>query len=598
MKIVHLHHDPKLNYPKSHDLPLLEWDMELPEDSVVVSFRKNKTKPDIVKKNFHACERLLDLPVTKNLVLIGLETDSPLAPLILWDLLHIAPINTKIIMIGNLGKQSYLQRQYFKNSLRLLSENSEQQVFEKIAPLPIEKDKGLSRFSFCIPVGPEDATGLNAIVKRILELDVPEKEIILCGRPAQNFLYWDQVRIVGEEIPAPPVRICAKKNALVNAARFENICIIHDRVFLPKDFYQGIRRFGDLFPFVSLQSIYFSDQHHVVPFRYSDYHQVVQKSVSVQGINREGKCSKIFPNGLAEFEKNKFVFANPCRYTNDNYATGSLYICKKSLWLMLPQDENIFWGEFEDVEHGLRLSAQGVPTRVNPFIFTQSLYARPLLLSYTYQYENIDGDEKYASFPRIPWMKSYKPAFKISLKVAMKKLRDFVSLYVSVSHQVYMVNHLAKIPKTLKIWLTQVGLSLHLAKVNRDQDSVDKFLRDVERMIFLDQLPYGSHQYLRANFQEHGSNAKNNLFEHYGLWHNLLTGRGCRKKVFYENLQDFFVKRNKKTLVGSFLTACWLRTKNKNLFYHPDGLMGYYRAIINSTPFLEDVVRNESEKKS
>ena len=31
---------------------------------------------------------------------------------------------------------------------------------------------------------------------RILELDVPRKEILLCGRPASNFKYWDQVRIV------------------------------------------------------------------------------------------------------------------------------------------------------------------------------------------------------------------------------------------------------------------------------------------------------------------------------------------------------------------------------------------------------------------
>ena len=32
----------------------------------------------MIRKNIHACQRLLDLPVTQHLVLVGLETDSPL----------------------------------------------------------------------------------------------------------------------------------------------------------------------------------------------------------------------------------------------------------------------------------------------------------------------------------------------------------------------------------------------------------------------------------------------------------------------------------------------------------------------------------------
>ena len=253
MQIIQLIPDKKLNYPTAKELPALAWEgIDLPEDSVIVSFRENAAyPPTMIKKNFHACQRILDLPETKNLVLIGLEIDSPLAPLIFWDLLHKLPVNAKIIVIDRTDRPAYLQRKYFSDSLQLLHQDDKHLVLQKTKPLLVENAAGLDRWSFGIPVGPEDATGLNAVVKRILELNIPEKEIILCGRPGANFKYWQQVRIVGEDIPAPPVRICAKKNALAQAARFENICILHDRVFLPKDFYEGIQRFGDFFPFLA-----------------------------------------------------------------------------------------------------------------------------------------------------------------------------------------------------------------------------------------------------------------------------------------------------------------------------------------------------------
>lgn len=112
--------------------------------------------------------------------------------------------------------------------------------------------------TLAIPTGPEDATLLNACVARILELDVPRKEIPRRLDLAEYlFKYWDQVRIVGEGI-APPVQICKKKNRLcTGSASYANLCIIHDRVFLPSNFREMVHRFGNAFPLTALQSIYF-----------------------------------------------------------------------------------------------------------------------------------------------------------------------------------------------------------------------------------------------------------------------------------------------------------------------------------------------------
>ncbi len=589
MNLVQLIHEKQLNYPMARDLPPLEWEgVTLPEDSLIVSFRENPSHaPTMIRKNLHACQRLLDLPVTQNLVLIGLETDSPLAPLILWDLVHVLPVNSKIILLDNCDKPGYLQRNYFAGSLRVIAENGRQRILEKVAPLLVEKAAGLDRWSFGIPVGPEDATGLNAVVKRILELDIPEKEIILCGRPGANFKYWQQVRIVGEDIPVPPVRICAKKNALAVAARFENICILHDRVFLPLDFYKGVQRFGDFFPFVALQSIFFADKHNFLPYRYSDYGQSLGRYSTVQGFNRSGKLSSIFPDNMAELEKNSYIYANPLRYTEMNYATGSLFICKKELWLSMPQDENLFWSEFEDIEHCLRAAASGISARINPYLFTQSLFSRPLLVwRGDTSFEAQQGQRSTANIFYRAWINKRKPLLKVSLSTAHKKLQEFITRYVSPADQITIISTTAKLPSTAQTWVLQAGAALALAKVAREQQAVKAFLRDVEKMVIIDEVSHSFRQFLLLNFCEHGTNAKNHLFEYYWLWHAFLTvSPGA--KIFYEDLQDFFVSRNSKTRIGSFVAACWLKFKNKNLFYHPDGFRGFYKAIINSTPYLE-----------
>jgi hypothetical protein len=163
-----------------------------------------------------------------------------------------------------------LERKYFIDAFRCIERKADSAHFVKEAALPAEAGS-LDEWTFGIPVGPEDATLLNVCVKRILELDVPKKEILLCGRPADNFRYWDHVRVVGEDITAPPVQICRKKNRIAQEARYENLCIIHDRVFLPHNFHEAVQRFGGAFPLTGFQSLYFDDKWNLAPRRYSDF---------------------------------------------------------------------------------------------------------------------------------------------------------------------------------------------------------------------------------------------------------------------------------------------------------------------------------------
>ena len=71
------------------------------------------------------------------------------------------------------------------------------------------------------------------------------------------------------------------------------------------------------------------------------------------------------------------MYAN--EYYGNAYLMGSLYIFKKSLWGFVPQNEKLFWAEFEDLEQGFYAYNSGIPSRINPYAYTQTLFARVLL---------------------------------------------------------------------------------------------------------------------------------------------------------------------------------------------------------------------------
>ena len=404
--------------------------------AMVITFRALASgRPDRQVKKLTAVERFL-WAKGEHLVFFGLETDSPLAPLILWDAAHAAVVGSTLFLMGDRQNRSFLERPYFSEAFDLVENEVGRKVFIKRAMLPAERDAGLEEWTFGIPVGPEDATLLNATVKRILELDVPQKEILLCGRPGANFKYFDQVRIVGEDITAPPVRICAKKNRLAQEASHPNLCIIHDRVFLPSHFYEAVKRFGDSYPLTTMQSLFFDDKYNLIPRRYSDFGVSYRAKASLtKGLMRDNDASApsaFAPTVLPQLEMSGFFSGNAQRYDFGNYPTGSMYICKRSVWNAYPQNENLHWIEFEDIEQSYRAVEGGVPSRVNPFALNQSLISRPLLGKVAGSFiEPMKGPPRltrtWSEFLPLP----RKPAIKASHDTALAGMQRFAEKYVA-----------------------------------------------------------------------------------------------------------------------------------------------------------------------
>lgn len=554
--------------------------------AMVITFRALQSgRPDKHFRKLTAVDRFL-WAKSEKLVFYGLETDTPLAPLILWDAAHAAAVGSTIVLLGDRQRQSFLERSYFSTAFEQIDCELGQKVFVKRAQLAVERDVGLDAWTFGIPVGPEDATLLNATVKRILDLDVPEKEILLCGRPNANFKYLNEVRIVGEDITAPPVKICAKKNRLAQEASHPNLCIIHDRVFLPSHFYDAVKRFGDFYPLTTMQSVFFDDKYNLIPRRYSDYGVSYRaKAFLGKGLMRDNDVSTpsaFAPTVLPQLEMSGFFGANALRYDMGNYPTGSMYICKRSVWNAYPQNENLHWIEFEDIEQGYRAVDGGVPSRINPFALTQSLISRPLLA-------RVSGSfiEPMKGIPRLTrtWSEflpiSRKPAIKATHDAVLTNMQRFVEKYLGLVDPVVIPASVTfrsrKRIETIVNILSRVQLPLR-------EESLREFINDYEKWIILDQLPFSFIEHACHRMLVDRASPVQVLVIENDILRNHVANRP-KGNTFCGDLTEYFQQLSLALIVGTLLSALYLLAKRKRLIYLKGGARTYFRALMNSTPF-------------
>jgi hypothetical protein len=454
-------------------------------------------------------------------------------------------------------------------------------TYEKVEELAAEGSDDLDSWTFGIPVGPEDATVLNAVVKRILELDIPNKDIVLCGTPGKNFAYFDEVRIVGEDITAPPVQICKKKNRLAQEAKYSNLVILHDRVFLPKHFGEMVRRFGPRYPLMTLQSMFFDNRVSMHPRRYSDYGMAMgQISQGLQGLHRtSGAAVSIAPSVFTEIDRTGFCFASPMRFNKDiSYLTGSLYICRKEVWNAYPLDESLYWVEFEDIEQGLRAAKAGVPSRVNPFGITQSVTSRALL-GVRSPVEMASGKLGYTS-PFFFSMLKKKPLFKVSTETALAKLRTFATKYMA-NHEAFNIPTGARRLRARE-WVELINQVVQQSTFGNDIQSVRTFISDFEKLVLLDQLPNTQQEAITYQFLLDPAQAKQSLITSSSEIRNMLYQRPSQT-WFYRTLGDYF-HHNWLSLPGVIISAARAYAANGKVFYF-ESFGAAVKAIYNSTPF-------------
>jgi hypothetical protein len=589
MPITLLQHAKVINYAKTQDLPTLPDDIcQQYYADHLISFRMPRQKiPEHIIKDVHGCFRYNNIPTDTDIVCYALQTDSALAPLLLWDIAHQLSVGHSITLYEWNNEASYLEKAYFNHGLSIESKNNGSIVFRKHAALPAEADSGLEHWTFGIPVGPDDGVILNKVVEQILNLEIPHKEILLCGKPSAEFKYLDHVRIVGEDISAPPVKICTKKNRLAQEARYPNLCILHSRVFLPKQFMQAVRKFGDNYPITSFQSLYFDDYYNLIPRRYSDINKMgayIHHNKVVTN-SKDAELESFNKNTFIYIERSDFGYAHPLLNSPNRYITGSLYIAKRNVWLSSPQNDQLNWNEFEDIEFGLRHEKFGIPHRINPYALTQSIISRPILSLAGYTNNEHVGNHSYIScrsfMERLPTRR--KPLLKISLEQGLINLQKYQQKYVPAELH---INFDLSTLKNNKKRVNAIIQLLYSSRLPLRKSEFEQFIKDYEKWLLGDAITYNALTSLQNNIMKGDVDIRYSLIaEHIYLLNQLAfrPKRGC----FYRKECDYFITPHWLVKFGSLISAFLLWRKRKKYIYVMGGPLTLYRFILESTPFIK-----------
>lgn len=509
--------------------------------------------------------------------IVNFRSMSPFYANIIWDLAHHLEVGKKIFVIEMNECDCVLDSGYYSSAFKLIEKNNNFRVYEKTESLAIEKNSGLSSWTFGIPVGPEEPTVLNCCVARILELGIDDFEIILCGRPHRDFKYFDKVKIVGEEITAPPVHITRKKNEIVRNATKDNLCILHDRVLLPLNFLRSMENFGDLFPMVGFQSVYFTDYLNLIPRRYSDF-GVLNSSLGDK--NREIIVDK--DNLPYQLMKTGCTSQHcQCADFSLQYLTGSLCITKRELWLFCPQNEDYYWDEYEDIECSIRASSYGIPVVVNPFSLTQSMNARSIIHDFgSTSVRKVDGGITLARSitELLPFLK-LKPLFRITEDEARRRFYLFAKKY-SLSESILLSINTSSLDG-----ISRYKLIFEMVMQSTITDwNVESYINDFCSLLLHEDMPPIFKERLKNHFyEENDAYSKKMLFLKHTFVLNQLS-YSLTQSLYLKRTDDIFITKRFIHNVSALVLAFYWKFFSK-IYYFNLSVKELSIVIINTTPF-------------
>lgn len=265
-------------------------------------------------------------------------------------------------------------------------------ICKKTADTSIKNDD-ITKWTFGIITNGKRNDWIELIIESIRKQKIPNYEIMICGTYYERtekdikYIHFDKRDDKGW--------ITKKKNLIVKKAKFENICMLHDRIVLASDWYKGTKKWGNCFENLGCRQI-FDDQ------RVNDW---VTSHYFID--NKDGE---------------KFSFESYVDY-KDWYPSiwflGQMNIFKKSIIIKnnLWWDENLYYGEREDYHFSKNLSDNGFIHRFNEASGVSTLtnkYIRPTWIKY----------DPYSLTPRMK-LDSLNAFLKFSSYLILKLLNFF-----------------------------------------------------------------------------------------------------------------------------------------------------------------------------
>lgn len=195
----------------------------------------------------------------------------------------------------------------------------------------------IEKWTFGIITNGERDDWMEEIIASIRALKIPECEIIVCGKYKER--HEKDFRYIAFNERAERGWITKKKNLICREARYENLCILHDRLVFEKDWFKGMKKFGNAFELLGC-----IQKDSETGIRAGDW------------LTHGGKINERYRISRLEYKDWDFAL----------YLSGQLTIIKKSIWERVLWDETKYWGE-EDVDFSFRARDMGYLIRFNPF---------------------------------------------------------------------------------------------------------------------------------------------------------------------------------------------------------------------------------------
>ncbi|MFH1425105.1 MAG: hypothetical protein ABIG28_00020 [archaeon] len=215
-------------------------------------------------------------------------------------------------------------------------------VLKKTKPVLVKGDS-IDNWSFGIISGGTTDMEVDRAVDSIISLGIPEYEIIISGFYGGKYSKKrpKNVRLLPFDHVLP--WITRKKNLICEAAKYENLAIIHDKFSFEKDWHEGMKKYGNYFEILGCT------------IRDTDGRRA--QDWVTYGIPLRPFSKLSFTGGGGNLED---------RDWDRNINIGGFALLKKSVWKECPWDERLLLFQTEDMKISGDFYAAGFVPRFNP----------------------------------------------------------------------------------------------------------------------------------------------------------------------------------------------------------------------------------------